>query len=378
MGLGWLVRTLRGTVTSIVSIAPVPQHVAFIMDGNRRYAERQQLQTIQGHSFGYQRLIQALEWCLDLGITCVSVYAFSVDNYKRSEEEVRTLMHLAEEKLRTMLQEFDVLEGHGVQVRVIGDLSLAPLSVQEAAENIATATQHHSKAVLNICFSYTASREMQQALDAAYVSQQQQQDSIHSPIDDYLYTCGCPPVDLLVRTSGEQRLSDFMLRQSSHALLVFTGVLWPDFGFLDLISAVLQYQKKHTTLQASRKAGAASIAQLLQHLRREEQEKSTRAPRLAEQLISLKLPNTARGSRAIEVDSPCSVATPGSGSSPSSRSEGSNRSPIELSPFEDEQVSSAVEDTENHRDALVGVDVAPAAFIISLGTSSITKLRPIN
>lgn len=155
MGLAWLVKTLRRTVTSIVSIAPVPQHVAFIMDGNRRYAERQQLQGIQGHSFGYQRLIQALEWCLDLGITCVSVYAFSIDNFKRSEEEVSTLMHLAEEKLRTMLHEFDVLERHGVQVRVIGDLSLAPLSVQEAAENIETATQHHSKAVLNICFSYT-------------------------------------------------------------------------------------------------------------------------------------------------------------------------------------------------------------------------------
>lgn len=155
MGLGWLGKMLRRSVTSIISIAPVPQHVAFIMDGNRRYAERQQLQTVQGHSFGYQRLIQALEWCLDLGITCVSVYAFSVDNYKRSEEEVTTLMHLAEEKLRTMLQEFDVLERHGVQVRVTGDLSLAPLSVQQAADNITQATIHHTKAVLNICFSYT-------------------------------------------------------------------------------------------------------------------------------------------------------------------------------------------------------------------------------
>ena len=153
--LGHLATWLRHAVTSIVGIAPVPQHVAFIMDGNRRYAERQQLHTIQGHSFGYQRLIQALEWCLDLGITCVSVYAFSVDNYRRSDEEVATLMQLAEEKLEYMMQEHAVLERHGVQVRVIGDMTLAPPGVQAAAKKVMAATQHHSKAILNICFSYT-------------------------------------------------------------------------------------------------------------------------------------------------------------------------------------------------------------------------------
>lgn len=155
LGLGWLETFLRHAVTSIVGIAPVPHHVAFIMDGNRRYAERQHLQTVQGHSFGYQRLIQALEWCLDLGITCVSVYAFSVDNYKRSEEEVATLMRLAEEKLAYMMEEHAVLEQHGVQVRVIGDLSLAPPRVQAAANKVMSATKHHTKAILNICFSYT-------------------------------------------------------------------------------------------------------------------------------------------------------------------------------------------------------------------------------
>jgi hypothetical protein len=172
---------------------------------------------------------------------------------------------------------------------------------------------------------------MQQALNAA----QTQGSSEECSIDQYLYTHGCPPVDLLVRTSGEQRLSDFMLRQSSHALLVFTGVLWPDFGFLDLVSAIIQYQKRYTTLQAAKHAGEASVAQLMQQRRREQrceqQEKNASTPRVVvtEQLISLKLPV------GIEFDSPCSVATPGSGSSPSSRSEGSNRS-TELSVFEKE------------------------------------------
>jgi Putative undecaprenyl diphosphate synthase len=119
-----------------------------------------------------------------------------------------------------------------------------------------------------------------------------------------------------------------MLKQSSHALLVFTGVLWPDFGFLDLVSAILQYQKTFTTLQAAKEAGKASIAQLLQQRRQQrelemQKESSATAPRLREQLISLKLP---QNSLAAKLDSPCSVATPGSGSSPSSRSEASNRS----------------------------------------------------
>ena len=155
LGLGWFGTFLRKNITSILGIAPVPQHVAFIMDGNRRYAERQQLETVEGHAFGYQRLIQALEWCLDLGVTCVSVYAFSVDNYKRSQAEVTTLMQLAEEKLSYMMQEHAILERNGVQVRVIGDLSLAPLGVQAAARKVMSATKHHRKAILNICFSYT-------------------------------------------------------------------------------------------------------------------------------------------------------------------------------------------------------------------------------
>jgi hypothetical protein len=194
---------------------------------------------------------------------------------------------------------------------------------------------------------------MQQALDAAYLAQHRQQEATYSSIDEYLYTRGCPPVDLLIRTSGEQRLSDFMLRQSSHALLIFTGVLWPDFGFLDLISAIIHYQKKHTTLEASRKAGAASVAHLL------EQQQQQQREHLPKHLIRLKLPITARVPCAIEVDSPCSVTTPDS-CSLNSQSEGSNRSAIELSSFDKDLVPNPVEeDAGNHPDALLVLDVAP-------------------
>ena len=198
---------------------------------------------------------------------------------------------------------------------------------------------------------------MQQALDAAQLSHSKANIE-NCSLDNYLYTKDCPPVDLLVRTSGEQRLSDFMLRQSSYALLVFTGVLWPDFGFLDLVSAILQYQKKYTTLQAARQAGETSIAQLLKQrtlLRRQEEEEEKEAtatkmvpPKFAEQLISLKLPEI-HGIRAVESDSPCSIATPGSGSSPSSRSDGSRSTELSFDNKEHELLAgtSAVEDAEN-------------------------------
>lgn len=103
---------MQSLVSSVLKLHSVPQHVAFIMDGNRRYAERNHMRKIEGHLFGYQRLIDALEWCFDLGIKCVSVYAFSLDNYKRSPQEVETLMQLAEEKLRHMIKVLLDVDSH--------------------------------------------------------------------------------------------------------------------------------------------------------------------------------------------------------------------------------------------------------------------------
>ncbi|EFN55960.1 hypothetical protein CHLNCDRAFT_10741, partial [Chlorella variabilis] len=250
---GWA----RRAAAAVLAAGPVPRHVALCMDGNRRYAQARHMRQVEGHTFGYRRLIDALEWCLELGVRYVSVYAFSIDNYRRCGEEVDTLMALAEEKLAHMLQEYDVLVRHGVQVRVVGDLSLAPAAVQVAATRIMEATAQHDRAVLNLCFSYTASEELQRALDdlAAHPAPSSSSGSgslTAAGLDGQLYTRGCPPVDLLVRTSGETRLSDFLLWQCRHALLVFTPVLWPDFGFLDLVAAVLEFQRHAPRLQRLR------------------------------------------------------------------------------------------------------------------------------
>lgn len=245
----------RRLVTSLITTRPVPKHIAFIMDGNRRFADQRSLKIYDGHSLGYQRLIDALEWCLDLGVSCVSVYAFSIDNYQRSTEEVSALMSLAETKLLSILTERNVLKKHGVRVQIIGDLTLAPPSVQQAAAAAMQATAHHNMAALNICFSYTSSHELCCALE--------NNNNNNNTLSDRLWTSGCPDIDLLIRTSGERRLSDFMLWQSRNALLVFTRVLWPEFGFLDLIAALAEYQthRPHLLLlqQQQRRHCCASV-----------------------------------------------------------------------------------------------------------------------
>lgn len=148
-------RLAQSVLTSVLASQGVPPHVAFIMDGNRRFAEAHGRATVEGHTEGYTSLIKALEWCLDLGIGAVSVYAFSVENYCRSSSEVRGLMSLAEAKLKYMLEQREMLIQRGVRVRVVGDLSLAPIGIQRAAFAVEEATRHHSNLILNICFSYS-------------------------------------------------------------------------------------------------------------------------------------------------------------------------------------------------------------------------------
>lgn len=268
-------RLLRSLSAEALSYGPIPQHVAFIMDGNRRYAEQNRKRNIEGHVDGYQSLIRALEWSLELGIRCVSVYAFSVDNFRRRPDEVDALMDLATEKLRLMVAEEEVLRRHGVQVRVVGDLSIIPRHVRLAAEEVMRRTSNHDQAVLNICFSYTSSRELQQAMEevaqtmarthrpggekscepsartCGHNSGRCTSANIIDVLDDHMYTAGCPPVDLMIRTSGESRLSDFLMFQSRHAILHFSHVLWPNFSFMDLVKAILSYQSQSCALQRS-------------------------------------------------------------------------------------------------------------------------------
>uniref|UniRef100_A0ABI8A2S6 Alkyl transferase n=1 Tax=Felis catus TaxID=9685 RepID=A0ABI8A2S6_FELCA len=207
---------------NIIKAGPVPKHVAFIMDGNRRYAKKRQVERQEGHSQGFNKLAETLRWCLNLGILEVTVYAFSIENFKRSKSEVDGLMDLARQKFSRLMEEQEKLQKHGVCIRVLGDLHLLPLDLQELIAQAVQATKNYNN------------------------------DISESLLDKCLYTNHSPHPDILIRTSGEVRLSDFLLWQTSHSCLVFQPVLWPEYTFWNLCEALLQYQMNHSMLQKAR------------------------------------------------------------------------------------------------------------------------------
>ncbi|XP_021562146.1 dehydrodolichyl diphosphate synthase complex subunit DHDDS isoform X4 [Carlito syrichta] len=207
---------------NIIKAGPMPKHIAFIMDGNRRYAKKCQVERQEGHSKGFNKLAETLRWCLNLGILEVTVYAFSIENFKRSKSEVDGLMDLARQKFSRLMEEKEKLQRHGVCIRVLGDLHLLPLDLQELIAQAVQATKNYNS------------------------------DISESLLDKCLYTNHSPHPDILIRTSGEVRLSDFLLWQTSHSCLVFQPVLWPEYTFWNLFEAILQYQMNHSMLQKAR------------------------------------------------------------------------------------------------------------------------------
>ncbi|XP_058051704.1 dehydrodolichyl diphosphate synthase complex subunit DHDDS isoform X2 [Ahaetulla prasina] len=234
----------------------MPKHIAFIMDGNRRYAQKHQVKKLEGHSQGFAKLTQTLQWCLSLGIREVTVYAFSIENFKRSQEEVEGLMQLARQKFIRLLEEQENLEKHGVCIRILGDLTLLPQDIQELIAKVVLATKHYNTCFLNIGFAYTSRQEISNAVkELAWGVEEgllQPSDVSESLIDKCLYSCKSPHPDILIRTSGEVRLSDFMLWQTSHSCLVFQSVLWPDYSFWNLCEAILRFQMNYNALQKAR------------------------------------------------------------------------------------------------------------------------------
>jgi len=239
--------------SSVLSVGKVPEHLAIIMDGNRRYARENQVDKIQGHSQGFESLANTLQWCRYLGIHTVTVYAFSIENFKRDKEEVENLLQLFREKIRMLIEEEDKLREHGIRVKIIGDLKLLPEDVQELIATAINITKNNPKFTLNVAFSYTSREEITSAMKESVRMVERgeisEQDIDVQLLDSLMYTSGSPKVDLLLRTSGECRLSDFMLWQASSAITYFTKVLWPDFRFYHLLLAVFYYQRNMYLLQ---------------------------------------------------------------------------------------------------------------------------------
>ncbi|XP_006883547.1 PREDICTED: dehydrodolichyl diphosphate synthase isoform X3 [Elephantulus edwardii] len=207
---------------NILKAGPMPKHIAFIMDGNRRYAKKCQVERQEGHSQGFNKLAETLRWCLNLGILEVTVYAFSIENFKRSKSEVDGLMDLARQKFTRLMEEQEKLQKYGVCIRVLGDLHLLPLDLQELIAQAVQTTKNYNS------------------------------DISESLLDKCLYTNHSPHPDILIRTSGEVRLSDFLLWQTSHSCLIFQPVLWPEYTFWNFFEAIIQFQMNHSGLQKAR------------------------------------------------------------------------------------------------------------------------------
>ena len=159
-GLNFFQRAL----CAVVATGPVPKHVAFIMDGNRRFARQRGWIVADGHRLGYDKLEEALRWCCELGVVAVTVFAFSIENFKREPEEVDALMALCEEKLRRMCDEEHMVQRRGVRVRVVGDLGRLTPSLRAEMQNVMRLTQDNTQALLNVCFSYTSRNEIASAV----------------------------------------------------------------------------------------------------------------------------------------------------------------------------------------------------------------------
>jgi len=221
----------------------IPAHVAIIMDGNGRWAQGRSLPRPYGHQAGMTAVREAVEGALAAGVEVLTLFAFGQENWQRPTEEVDALMHLLEEYIA---REAEELRTQGVAVRFLGDLDRLVPSAREAVDRITADTASGTALALNICISYSSRDELVRA--ARRLAQECVEGRLSpAEIDEealarQLYTAPWPDPDLLIRTSGEQRLSDFLLWQLAWAEFVFTPVLWPDFTRRHLFEAILEFQ----------------------------------------------------------------------------------------------------------------------------------------
>ncbi len=223
----------------------LPQHIAVIMDGNGRWAKRRGLPRIMGHQRGVDTLKDLLRCCRDWGISALTAYAFSTENWGRPLEEVDFLMTLFERVLRRELQE---MMAENVRIRFVGDLDVLSPSLQAEIARSMEDTENNTGVQFTVATNYGGRQEIVQSCRA--IAQQVQQgllkldDINESLLENFLYTKGIPDPDLLIRTSGEMRISNFLLWQLAYAEIYVTQTLWPDFDRHNLHDALLNYQQR--------------------------------------------------------------------------------------------------------------------------------------
>ncbi len=223
----------------------VPRHVAIIMDGNGRWARGRMLPRPLGHRSGMKSVREVVEGAIEVGVEVLSLFAFSQENWSRPAGEVSALMSLLEEYIQ---KETDELDEQGVQVRVLGELERLTPAAAAAVESVMRQTAHNSKLRLNLFISYGARAELVRAArllaEDVAAGRLTPADIDEKAFEAKLFTSDCPDPDLLIRTSGEQRISNFLLWQLAYTELYISSVLWPDFSRRELYEAILDFQNR--------------------------------------------------------------------------------------------------------------------------------------
>lgn len=224
---------------------PMPNHVGIILDGNRRFAKQRNHPIAFGHTVGAKRVDEVLDWCFDAGIKVVTIYVFSTENFSRVKEEVTHIMELARRRFETVARS-EVIHRHRVRVRAIGRLSILPPNVIKAIREAEKATESYNNFQLNVAIGYGGRTEI---VDAVRRIARKVQDGKIKPegiadstIEQHLYTAGVADPELIIRTSGEERLSGFLLWQSAYSELYFADVFWPDIRKIDFWRAIRTFQ----------------------------------------------------------------------------------------------------------------------------------------
>lgn len=235
---------MEQNIEDIINMQALPEHVAIIMDGNRRWAKKNNLNTPQGHKEGAENLKRIAKFANKIGIKHLTVYAFSTENWKRSQEEVGAIMKL----LKFYLLDFFNWSDENIKINVLGRIAELPKDLKDQIHKIEEKTKNNTGLVLNICFNYggrdeivTATKNIaQKVLDGELKIE----DINEKLFSNYLYTANQPDPDLLIRTSGEERISNFLPWQISYSEFVFTDKFWPEYDEQEFLNSIQIYQKR--------------------------------------------------------------------------------------------------------------------------------------
>lgn len=227
----------------------IPNHIAIIMDGNRRFAKKKGIIETMGHEFGSKKAEEVLEWCWELGVKMLTLYAFSTENFSRSEMEKRNIFRIFERELKRLLNDKKTYERQ-VRVKIVGREHLLPINLQNLIKEVEKATANHKKCFLNIAVAYGGRQELIDAtkkiIERVRRGELMVEDINERIVNESLYNSHelYAKVDIVIRSGGEQRLSNFLPWQTANSVAYFCDVYWPEFRKIDLLRAIREWQRR--------------------------------------------------------------------------------------------------------------------------------------